>query len=112
MLEQKSGNQRAEQEPAPAASDAEHDAGKGQDRSVGLDRALDVPFGIELAQAPGDVLRFGRMPSHAAFDIGLDAAVDLVFGAARDALCAGDRHGALHFRLPASVPRFPCGSCE
>src|SRR5262249_40661854 len=77
-----------------AAGEPERRAEEAERRRVRLDRALDVPLGVELAQALADLVLVVGVVLDAEGDLALDAAVDLLGGVTRDAV-AGARHGFL-----------------
>src|SRR5215207_10342508 len=66
---------------------------EGERRRVRLERPLDVPFGIERAQASLDALRMPGMEAHAVGDLGVELPVDLGAGVAPNAFGSVREHG-------------------
>src|SRR5690606_38364095 len=57
VLEQEALHRDRQREPAPPARECEREAAEAEQRRQRLDRALDVPFGVDLVEPAPDPLR-------------------------------------------------------
>jgi len=66
VLEEERGHRQGQGKPPSIRGQAQHRSGERQRRGVGLQRPLDVPLRVELAQPATDVLRVLGMPARSA----------------------------------------------
>lgn len=93
MLKKECGYQRRERKPAAITCGAEHGAGKGQSRCVGLDRPLNIPFLPQLAQTARNLVGVLGVMSNASPDFLLNPSIDIFAGVTRNAIkCACHSH--------------------